>query len=65
MEIDAQDYLNKALVDSQERVRNFMSYSNHFKDEKLRNSFKKFALQEGYIAQEIQSILNKSDRGLN
>ena len=62
MKMDTQDYLNKALLDSQERVRDFMSYSNHVKDEKLKNCFKKFALQEGYMAQEIQSFLNKSDQ---
>lgn len=62
MKMDAQDYLKKALFDTQERVRNFTQYSNHTEDDGLKKSLKKFAIQEGYMAQEILSFLNQSDQ---
>ena len=45
--MDTQDYLKKALLDTQERVRDFMNYSEHVEDKKLRQCFKEFARQEG------------------
>ncbi|NLV86730.1 MAG: hypothetical protein GX025_05895 [Clostridiales bacterium] len=62
MKIDTQAYLEKVLLDTQERVRSFAQYSDHSEDDGLKKSFKKFAIQEGYIAQEILSFLNKSEQ---
>ena len=50
------------LLDTQERVRSFAQYSDHAEDDGLKKYFKKFAIQEGYIAQEILSFLNKSEQ---
>ncbi|HWQ75877.1 MAG TPA: hypothetical protein VN441_11215 [Syntrophomonas sp.] len=60
MKMDTQDYLKKALLDTQERVRDFMNYSEHIEDKKLQQCFKEFARQEGFMAQEIQGFLNKN-----
>ncbi|MGI6168717.1 MAG: hypothetical protein ACOYI4_03235 [Christensenellales bacterium] len=59
MKMETQDYLKKALLDTQERVRDFMNYSDQVKDPKLQHSFKEFARQEGFIAQELQRFLDK------
>jgi hypothetical protein len=34
-----QDYLKKALLDSQERVRDYMNYAGHVSDDKLAGFF--------------------------
>jgi hypothetical protein len=62
MKMDKQDYLKKALIDTQERVRDFMNYSDRVTDERLKNRFKDFAKQEGFMAQEIQGFLKENDQ---
>lgn len=62
MKMSTQDYLKKALLDTQERVRDFMKYSEQMEDERLKMSFRKFATQEGYMAQEIQNYLHEDDQ---
>lgn len=59
MDLDREDYLKKALLDTQERVRDYMSYSRIIEDEKLANCFKDFAETEGRHAQELQEFLNE------
>ena len=62
MQMDTQDYLKKALLDTQERVRDFMNYADQVADQRLKKCFKDFAEQEGYMAQEIQGFLKENDR---
>lgn len=59
MQLNREDYLKKALLDTQERVRDYMSYSRIVEDENLANCFKEFAETEGRHAQELQNFLNK------
>lgn len=59
MENNLQDCLKKALVTSQEKVRDFMDYSNNINDDKLSGFFKECAEEEGYQAQKLQEYLNE------
>lgn len=60
MEIRSQDYLKKALLDTQERVRDFMNYADKAEDKKLKKSLKDFAETEGQIARELRSFMDES-----
>lgn len=57
MDMTTQDYLKKALIDTQERVRDFMNYSDNIKDTQLKNYFKEFAEIEGQQAQKLQGFI--------
>jgi len=57
MEMNTQDYLKKALLDTQERVRDFMNYSDQIEDEKLQKFFREYAETEGKQARQMQRHL--------
>lgn len=56
MEMNTQDCLKKALLDTQEKVRDFMYYAENVNDKELSQCFKDFAKTEGLQAQELQNI---------
>lgn len=59
MEMTTQDYLKKALLDTQERVRDFMHYSEELEDKELRKFFRKYAEREGEQASQLQEYLKE------
>lgn len=59
MDMTTQDYLKKALIDTQERVRDYMNYSERIKDTKIKDCFKEFAEIEGRQAQKIQGFIKE------
>lgn len=58
MKLTTQDYLKKALLDTQERVRDFMNYSDQIKEPELQTFFRSYAETEGRQAQELQRFIN-------
>lgn len=58
MQMDKQDYVKKALLDTQERVRDYVNYSAQIEDKKLQKCFKEFAEVEGQHARELQKFLS-------
>ncbi|MCT4541911.1 MAG: hypothetical protein N4A63_00040 [Vallitalea sp.] len=59
MELSAKDCLKKAILDSQEKIRDYETHSKNIKDEEIANCFKKFAEEEGHQAAELQELLDK------
>lgn len=57
--MNTQDYLKKALLDTQERVRDFMNYSDQVDDAKLKNYFKDYAEMEGEQARQLQGFIKE------
>lgn len=57
MNMSTQDYLKKALLDTQERVRDFMNYADQIEDKKLQQYFKSYAETEGKQAQKLQGFI--------
>lgn len=58
MDMSTQDYLKKALLDTQEKVRDYMNYADQVKDQKLRSFFREQAEVEGLQARELQCFLD-------
>lgn len=61
MEMNTQDYLKKALLDTQERIRDFMHYSEEIEDEDIRKFFSKYAENEAHQAKKLQSYIRSGD----
>lgn len=59
MEMTTQDYLKKALLDTQERVRDFMNYSDKIEDDKLKQFFREYAKTEGEQASKLQDFIKE------
>lgn len=59
MELSPKDCLTKALLDTQEKVRDYETHAKNIKDEAISSCFKKFAEEEGRQAAELQELLNK------
>jgi hypothetical protein len=59
MENNLQTCLKKALATTQEKVRDFMDYSNNIGDEQLSGFFKECAETEGFQAQKLQEYLKE------
>ena len=57
MEMVTEDYLKKALLDTQERVRDFKSYSEKVKDDEIQQFFREYSLTEGKQAQKLQKYI--------
>lgn len=57
MEMQTVDYLKKALLDTQERVRDFKAYSAKIEDKDLQKFFGDYSLSEGKQAQKLQKYL--------
>lgn len=57
MEFTSQDYLKKALLDTQERVRDFMHFSQKMEDEKLRDFFQSYADSEAVQARHLHDFI--------
>lgn len=61
MELSPKDCLTKAILDSQEKVRDYESHSKNIDNEEICNCFKRFAEQEGKQAAELQELLSKCE----
>jgi len=59
MELEALDYLKKSLLDAQERVRDFMNYSEDVEDDELSSFFHDCARVEGLQAQKLQEFIKE------
>lgn len=57
MEMNTVDYLKKALLDTQERIRDFKAYSEKIDDRELQKFFREYSLSEGKQAQKLQEYL--------
>ena len=60
MDMSTQDCLKKALLDTQERIRDFMSYSDQVESKKLKNYFQSYAEMEGKQARQLQVFLDEA-----
>lgn len=59
MELRERDILMKALLDEQEKVRDFEAHSKSMKDPEVKKVFKKMAEDHGHHAKELQQILER------
>lgn len=59
MEMNTRDYLVKALLDTQERVRDFMHYSEKLESKNLREYFRSYAESEGEQASQLQKFIEE------
>lgn len=57
MEINKEDYLKRALLNTQEKIRNFKSYAEKIDDDELQNFFREYSLPEGMQAQKLQKYI--------
>lgn len=57
LEYNTEDYLKKALLEAQERVRDYMLYSDKIEDEELSAFFADYAENEGHQARKLQEYL--------
>ncbi len=60
MEMNTVDYVKKALLDTQERVRDFKAYSSKIEDNELKAFFREYSLSEGKQAQQLQKYLDSN-----
>lgn len=61
MELSPKDCLKKAILDTQEKVRDYESHSKNIEDEEISNCFKQFAEEEGHQAAKLQELLDKCE----
>ena len=57
MEKSTNFYVQKALIDTQERIRDYMNYSEQIQDKNVSDCFREFAEVEGRHAQTLQGFL--------
>lgn len=59
MDLSTVDYLKKALLDTQEKVRDFETYAKTIQEEKISNQFREWAEEEGFQASELQKLISE------
>lgn len=57
MEMQTQDYLKKALLEAQEKVRDYKIYSARIEDDELSRFFREYSQYEGLQAQKLREYL--------
>ncbi len=59
MEIKEREILMKAILDEQEKVRDFESHSKTVKDGEVRRVFKQLAEDHGHHARQLHDLLER------
>lgn len=62
MEMNTRDTIMKKLLDAQENVRDYESFSKEVKDKEVANVFKQFAEESGMQARKLQELLDNHAR---
>lgn len=57
MEINTEDRLKKTLLDTQERVRDFMHFSDEMENNEMKEFFRQYALTEAEQARKMQGYI--------
>lgn len=61
MEMNTRDKVMKKLLDAQENVRDFETFSKQVDDNEVAQAFKQFAEECGTQSTKLQSLLDKFD----
>lgn len=59
MELNAKDYVKRAILNTQELVRDFMEYTDKVDTDELKSFFKEFAETQAKQAGRLQEVLKK------
>lgn len=62
MEMTTEDYLKKALLDTQEKVRDFKAYAGRIDDDEMKEFLREQAVAEGLQARQLQQFINSLDK---
>ncbi len=62
MDLSTRDTIVKKLLDAQENVRDYESFSKEVNDTEVSNVFKQFAEESGMQARKLQELLDKQGR---
>ncbi|PKM51275.1 MAG: hypothetical protein CVV02_07920 [Firmicutes bacterium HGW-Firmicutes-7] len=60
MQLSTLDRLKKALLDTQEQVRDFKNYANDIQDEEISEFFQTCAENEGEQAAKLQKLIEEN-----
>ncbi|PKM94580.1 MAG: hypothetical protein CVU84_10980 [Firmicutes bacterium HGW-Firmicutes-1] len=60
MQLSTLDRLKKALLDTQEQVRDFKNYANDIQDEEIKEFFQSCAETEGIQAAKLQKFIEEN-----
>lgn len=58
MNLSTRDVIVKKLLDAQENVRDYESFSKEVADKQVASTFKQFAEESGMQAKKLQELLN-------
>lgn len=58
MEMKTEDYLKKALLDTQEKIRDFKAYAGRINDDEIKTFFREQAIVEGEQARRLQKLID-------
>lgn len=61
MDMNKNDILKKKLLDAQEMVRDYETFSKKMRDTEIAETFKMFAEETGMQARRLQAILDKEE----
>lgn len=61
MNLDTRDTIMKKLLDAQENVRDYETFSKKVNDTEVSNTFKQFAEETGVQAKKLQELIDKYD----
>lgn len=61
MEMSTRDIVVKKLLDAQENVRDYETFSKQVEDNEVADLFKNFAEESGFQAQKLQQVMDRFD----
>jgi len=65
MELNSRDFLMKALLDEQEKVRDYQKFAQQTDDSDAADNFRQWAESDGLRANQIKNLLEKYDNQQN
>lgn len=61
LEMNSKDIIKKKILDAQEMVRDYETFSKKMRDTEIAETFKMFAEETGMQARRLQAILDKEE----
>lgn len=62
MQMNEKDIIKKKILDSQEMIRDFETFSKKMRDTEVAETFKMFAEETGMQARRLQAILDRMEQ---
>jgi rubrerythrin len=64
MQLTPEEFMKKAVINETELVRDYQHFADHIADGEVANTFRQWALEDGFRADRIKELLEKKGHSI-